>query len=508
MAASAEAQVQAIEKQKQESKSALEAVKQKTTGLQQKLMPHYEAVAKAEQQEAECKKKLSAEDAESVLQKRYIELGGDPELTKAMADEDKEFETRIERFRTSQTEWQKRKTKELDDYKAKLEDTLKGGEKILPVWKKWLEKEQPAADQASADAKALDKKLETEPGKEVMYEIKTHSDRIARVKEKSEFNEKVVEKTKATMEVVKQRYEDIKKQYEASEKLIKESRTELDNILQMENMTLDTKVDFLQTRPKPVRDRIQKRLDAEITRINNLSILQTQAEQVEFEPPKEEVKLEPINWKPVQDKLAKLKVTSLEDLKKDDPKLADIQKEYDKAGGDPALLEKRVANWKQTVEIVEESKKTRADDYKARSEKLRDQFTAAEANAKESEANYQGFVALLAQQKAKFKELEKKADPMDYFKNFTTQERAEYKLLEREIKRLETQVKNIEAERTAAKASRDSAEKLVESERQRHEQIMDPKRVTVKKPTSEEIHAMPLQAKYTELTGKAAPGGA
>jgi hypothetical protein len=254
-----------------------------------------------------------------------------------------------------------------------------------------------------------------------------------------------------------------------------------------------------------VRDRIQKQLDAEIDRLNRISILETQAEQVEFQLPDEAKKLEPSDWKPVQDKLAKLKAASLEELQKDDPKLADIQKEYDKAGGDPALFEKRMAGWKEAMAHLDEDNKGRSDDYRERSAKLREQLTTAEENSRISEENLNTFQAALAERKARYNELVKKADPMDYFKNFASQERAEYKLLERDIQRLETQVKNIEAEHNAAKASRNSAEKLIESERQRYEQSIDPKRVSLNKPTSEEIHAMPLRAKYTELTGKAVP---
>ena len=64
--------------------------------------------------------------------------------------------------------------------------------------------------------------------------------------------------------------------------------------------------------------------------------------QIEFQPPSEPPQLDPIDWKSVQDKISKLQAATLEQLKQNDPKLAEIQAEYEKAGGDPALLAKRV----------------------------------------------------------------------------------------------------------------------------------------------------------------------
>ena len=78
-------------------------------------------------------------------------------------------------------------------------------------------------------------------------------------------------------------------------------------------------------------------------------------------------------------------------------------------------------------------------------------------------------------------------------------------LLAREIRQTEAKIKNLQAQLDAAKSSKDSAEKVAEAERQRHEHIVDDDRFNLPKPTSEEINALPLRAKYTELTGKQPP---
>jgi len=504
----AETQIQGIEKLKSEAKSAADTLEQKSSGLDAKLQPYGQAVAQAEQQEADCKSKLSQDDAEAILKKRYEALGGDPELRKALADEDKEFETRVDVLRTYMKDWQKDRIRELDESKKELENLLKSGEAIQEPMKTFYEREGPIAEKVKSEAIALGEKLDTEPGKEVMHEIDQHTNHINKYKEHYQFNEKVLEKGKAEMETLKERYKDVDKQYEAFEKYIKETRTELDNELEMENMSLEQKVDFLQTRPKPVRDRVQKQLENELNRLTKLSTLDTKLETAEFELKMEKAKPDPIDWKPIQDRIAHLSKTPLEELKKADPLLVSIQEEYDKAGGDPALLEKRLAAWKQAVEAGESADKKRGDEYRERSEKLRARASTEAENVKRVQAVLTGLEDRLADKEGRLKELEKKLNPISPFMDFTPQEIKEYQLLQRDVKRLKTDIENYRSIVTSAVVAQQNAEKLVEQARQRYEQVVDDERRSLPKPTSEEIHKLPLRAKYTELTGKIPSGGA
>ncbi len=504
-ATNAATQTQNIEKLKQEASKSTDAIKQKTSGLDAKLKPLADSVAKSEQQEAECKAKLSEEDAQAVLQRRYEKLGGDPELSKALAAEDKEFETRVELFKAKCNDAKKDTIRKLDEYKEQLQKTLDAGDAIIPPAKQFVEKETPLGEKAKGELDAQGEKLKTEPGKEVLHELTTRLARIAKVKQKTEYNEKVIEKTKASMEAIEERYKDVDAEYEAAEKYIKEVKTEVDNQLQMDNMSLEQKVDFLQTRPKIVRDRVQKQLDGELTRVVKASSTDTMLESSEFREKWDAMPQETIDWTPVTEGIAKLNSKTLEELKQDDPKLAGIQEEYEKAGGDPALLEKRTAQWKDDVAANEHSIKEQADSYLQRSEKLRAQYDEAQASLRDGQNKYNKLDAVLTEKKKRFKELSAKLNPMSPFADFTEKEKDEYTLLDRDIKRLETDLKNISDGVAARRKSRDDAEKVVETERQRSQQVVDYSRTDIPKPTSEEIHAMPLRAKYTELTGKAAP---
>ena len=135
-------------------------------------------------------------------------------------------------------------------------------------------------------------------------------------------------------------------QNSANEKYIEDRRTEVNNLLQMENMSLEQKVDYLQRKPKPVRDRIQKQMEAEIDRIVRMSLTETEDEEPVFTPAPDTSLPAAIDWKSINEKIAKYQAMSIDDMKKDDPALFDIQQEYLKAGGDQALLDKRMDEWK------------------------------------------------------------------------------------------------------------------------------------------------------------------
>jgi hypothetical protein len=495
---------QSIEKLKQDATTAADATKKKAADFEM-LAPHFDAIGKATQQEAQYKAKLSEADAEWVLLERYEKLGGDTELAKLMADEDKAFVTLTEQHRAELQQWQLRQIKDLDAYKTKLEKTLKDGEVAIPAQKQFVERERPLAEKAQAGAEALGEKLKTEPGKELLHEIGVRTQRIERTEHKIEYNEKLIEKTQAAMDELSSQYGTIDEQYEASEKVIADSRTELDNECEMNAMSLENKVYFLQTQPKPVRDRIQKNLVAERDRIVRLNVLEVEAMPVEYKAPPEPPKLEPIDWKSVQDKLTKIEAATLDQLKHSDPKLAEIQAEYEKAGGDPALLEKRVARWKKAVAEALESDRKRGDEYAAREEKLRQHHDEADKRMKESESNYNGSSKRLEYKRQRLAELEKKRAELEAGKSLPRKEEAELCLIPGEIKQLEIQVENYKRQSAADKSAQSTAASLLERERVRHEQVVDDDRHNLPQPTSDDIHKMPLKAKYTELTGKSVP---
>ena len=101
---------------------------------------------------------------------------------------------------------------------------------------KWVDTESALADKANSGAQALGEKLQTEPGKELQQAISANVATISEIKRERDYNQKLVDKTKAAMEALKKSYESLDKEYEAGETFLQDRRTELDNLLQMDSV--------------------------------------------------------------------------------------------------------------------------------------------------------------------------------------------------------------------------------------------------------------------------------
>jgi hypothetical protein len=505
--ADAETQVTGLKKLAEESKTAVEAREKQVSGLEAKLKPYSDSVDAAEKQEAEAKSKVSEQDADAILKKKYDQLGGDDELSKALAAEDKTFETASEKYRAQAKDWYKDTTRKLDDYKPTVEDSVKRCEKMVPQAEEWLKREEPLAEQAKKAAEALGNKLDTPPGKELLYEISQQTDLIAKIKTGHDEDKAELEKAKAAKFALDERYRAVNQQNSANEKYIEDRRTEVNNLLQMENMTLEQKVDYLQRKPKVVRDRIQKQMEDEIARIVRMSVADTQDEEATFRPAPDTSLPTAIDWKAINDKIAKYQSMSLDDLKKDDPALFDVNQEYLKAGGDQALLDKRVAEWKTKESMDEIGQKRMGDAQLKRSEQMRADFDKANKAAVEARQAKQKHDDFRAAVEARFAELKKKVKPNIFppLADLSDKERAEYQLLEKQVQRLKTNSDNFIGIEVMDSFGKNTANALIEKDRQLYEQMQSRHRKPLPKPTSEDIQKMPLRAKYAELTGKTAP---
>ena len=496
-----------LKKLTETSKTALEARKKQVSELDAKLKPYGDAVDAAKKQEDDIKKNLNEKDIDTVLTKKYAALGGDEELSKVLADEDKAFETASEKGRVTLKDWYKDTTQKLDDYKPLVEGSQKRCEQTVPKAEEWLKREEPLADQTKKAAEALGNKLDTPLGKELMYEISQQTDVIAKVKQAHDDDKAELEKANAAKTALDERYRALSQQNSAGEKYIEDRRTETNNLLQMENMSLEQKVDYLQRKPKAVRERVQKQMEAEIGRITRMSASKTDAQVPVFTPAPDTSMPAPIDWKSINDKITKYQGMSVDDMKKDDPAAYDMQQEYLKAGGDQALLEKRVDEWKAKENMDEFKQKQAGDDYLKRSEQMRGDYDKANKEASEARKVKTQQKEYLAAKEAQFADLQKKIDPklLPRLDGLSDKEQVQYELLEKEIKRLKANEDNLVGVQVMGDFGKNTASALVEKDRQLYEQMQGRHKKPLPKPTSDEIQKMPLRAKYTELTGKTAP---
>ena len=335
-------------------------------------------------------------------------------------------------------------------------------------------------------------KQATEPVKGVMVEIRKNEREIKAVKEKilNHVTNAMVE------ESLKFRLDMINTNYKVSEKYLKERQVELNNQLQMDGMSLERKVDFLQTRPKPVRDQIQKKLEGELYRIRKLSVADTKRESLPPIPKEPTPVPKPLDWSWIKDKIAKYKDMDVSALKEIDKKILDeIQKTYTDAGGDNALMEKLVAEWKQKVENVERDEAKLGSDYRRRSEKLRGDLDTANKNHQEMVNQVAMLKEDIASKQLRLGELDSFADP-------SVQVKAQRDLLEAELKRLKTNEKNLELKAEAAALAKENARMLELRERNRYEATAKNIHADVQKPTWEDIQKMTLRDKAWKLSHK------
>ena len=509
--AAAQKHATAAETAKTEAKQAASGIAESGSGISEKLAPFETAVSQAESQEADCKKTLDEQDpnaAEAVLQARYDALGGDAELQKFLAAEDKEFQTRVERHRVKIKDWQKDKIRELDAHKADVQGGIDGCKAMLPAFEAYYDREKPQAAQMRSNLQSLGKKAQTEPGKEVGHEIGKHERSIEGTKKIIDYQKMRLKNQEAMLETLESHYANVDAAYEAAEEYVNTMKTELDNELQMSAMTLEKKVDFLQTKPKPVRDRIQKQLEANLAATVKDSSADTMLEKVEFEE-KQEFDAPPINWIPIEEQILKLASTSLEALEADDPKLAKMQEEYDAAGGDKTLFDNRVAAWKVEVAEHEKREKEAADQYLKDKEQLQKQVETADASfegTKAALANMQSELSAARTRLATLQDEVTKSINPDGSGGPDARTQAAIQVLSREIEQKE---KDIAARNKLLKpleSARDNAAKLRDQHETRYESSSDDDAwPPPKKPESKDIHAMPLRAKYAELTGNTPP---
>ena len=167
------------------------------------------------------------------------------------------------------------------------------------------------------------------------------------------------------------------------------------------------------------------------------------------------------------------------------------------AGGDAAILKRRIGEWEEKVAAEKEAAKKRRDQYLERSERFRADFEAAGRDHRETGESLSKLDTEISGKEDILKDLTKNPDP-------STQEKAQRQLLERDLARLKQNQKNLKEQVESKETAKNKAGTLVEQERARYQQTVDDDQPSSPQPTLDDIQRMPLRARYTELTGRSA----
>lgn len=467
-------------------------------GLEAELEPFGARIAQAEEQEAGCRAKLSEADALAILQRRYEALGGDPELRKALAAEDAAVRTQIETFRAKAEDFKLDRDRELGRQMERVEATLQAARADVATSRTWHEREDGVLWDHVRRANVLGDKLKTEPGKELLLTLRGTMDLVIEVGRTLEQNELLIEKTEAMRAALRELFADARENHLAANQFADAKGTELDNEIESRAMTLEDKVNYLQARPKDVRERIASELDGRLDVIRAGMLADARAEDALLLEEPEPTHRAPIDWTDIRTQLDEVEGTELEVLRGADPVLVALEKEYEAAGGDAALLKRRVAAWKQQVAERVQTDKERSDRYREVSEKLQRQVEdAAERVDKSREA-----VASIADV---IERAEERLAVLSSADEMTEQEIFEQTKLHREVSRKENELEARTQLLEGQESTQANAEKLRDQHEERYESTHgEDASPTLEKPSSSDIHELPIRAKFTELTGKEA----
>lgn len=425
-------------------------------------------------------------------QAEYEKLGGDAALAKILTAEDRLFLTNLEKQRAKAMDWQKDRRRELNDRREFQAEQASEHAKNIRRYSEFDKREAPLLAPIAARVEALGDKLTTETGKELVHLVAKNRERVEWFAKFSKNAGKEAQMTRPMLELIDRRLADVDRIFEAVEQRIRDSRTELDNVLEIKAMSPAEKLERLRGGSKG-QEEAQKKLEAEIDKIFKDGAAEDLAQDPFFEEDYGEYEATPIDWKPVEKLLAKVESTSRDDLAKPDPALAKIQEEYKEKGGDEALFKKRVASWKSHMEALNMRNKLGTHVSTATQERL----TEARLALDQVEKELSELRATERETLSRLRELTGSAETGDLLSG---QETAELQVLAREKKRLETDIANAEKLVPLRKRSIVNIEQLLEKERVDHEQIMDDDTAPMPpKPRSKDIHELPLRAKYEEL---------
>jgi hypothetical protein len=415
-------------------------------------------------------------------------------------ESDKLFTIETEKMRAEIKDWKADQYRELDKMTVANQQLLDESKKTQQALQEFVDRERPLADAIEARIDNLGDKKETERGKEAEFAYTEFLGVVGDTESMLDAYKTFVEKTDAVQTALDGRSIRIQEVHDASEAYLKERRTEFDNQLELESLTLEQKVDFLEGAYETQIKKFVEQLKAEKERIVAETVDDLKLQAQSFDPPRQVPELKPMDWSQLEQLVTHLESKTVEELKADDPGLAKVQEAYDKAGGDAALFKKLHDEWRQKELEREQRLQSATQHFETTTEKLRGRLS--EASASEASARTSAEDAKLQYDVAK-------AELEEFQKNTgykSPQETARKKYLEREVPQLEKQYEAEKARLTSATANKQSIEKLMTAEKERNDAVQDDDYGPILvEPVMGDLAAIPLRSKYVKLTGSQPP---
>lgn len=437
------------------------------------------------------------EGPEAGLEAEYEKLGGDEKLLKLLALEDDAWRKNLEILRAQAKERKKNRLRQIELNRDHTEGLLGRYDRTAAIVEDWLSKEKPKSEAIAAEVKALGPKLGTEPGKQMRYDFERLSGYVSYM-ERSLAEDKVwAEKARPIVASFDAQKQNVEERYEAVEQKIRDSRTEMNNALQMRAMPLAEKLERVRQGDVKAGEAMMKKLHADLEKVfeegnkEDREVHEYLITRLGDNPPV------PIDWNPILEKLSQVQAKSLEELSKVDPKLEKLRKAYEKAGGDEKLYKIKMKEWKDDMEGRRLSRNLNGLYMESDGQDQQKVLVDAEQNLTKSLKEVKATMARLREIGARFEQLTSGAEMGELLSDT---EADELKVLKREQERLETDLENSKRLIAVYRKTIDDTERLLEQERKLHEHNADDDHERqLPKPTEADILEMPLAQKYHEL---------
>lgn len=434
------------------------------------------------------------------LEREYERLGGDAALLDLLAAEDRYFMTLVAKERTLASDRADRRRIELRDKQARLQPTVEIVRAAIAREEKRLAAEKPQLDELRAAVQALGEKVRTEPGKELLHQLEHPIWSIGRAPRIIANDRRWLDGAERVLAAIERRLQDVDRTYEAVEARLAATRVERRNLLELRALPIAERVERLRGGSAEARAKAQKKVEQELAALRNASEERVDREIANFVSHHEPYVEEPYDWGAVEKLLAKVRATSLDELRKTDRKHDRLLRKYEEAGGDEALYRGRVEDWKLAKEMQQFNQSEKSNELQQDAERLRQQVVEAEKRLSAAERTLEESLRSWATAKRRAEQLAGSAQSGDLL---SKRESAELQVLGRELERLQARIDPLQAEVDARRRELESAEQLAEERRRLNEtRIDDDQFGDMRKPQPRDLDSIPLRRKYEELTSR------
>lgn len=445
----------------------------------------------------------TADESRVDLQAEYDELGGDRALLKVLADQDHAFLTRLEMQRAQARKARNDLVDALEFRRHMLQSGANQARETPPRLRKWhageLAKYEPLAQRADA----LGPKLETEPGRELRHLLKERKERIDYYEALASNYERKAAKIRPALAAIHERIADADRVYEAIEKRIRETTTELDNMVELKAMSVAERLACLKGGgTAESREAGRYARQRELSDFVNQSIKGFQdVDESRYVDDEGGFTPKPLDWLPVQRLLARVEETELAALQKRDKNHDRLWNKYLDAGGDDALLRKLVAEWRESQGYDEHGNGVEGMSFREEVRKMQERLGDSQLALEETRKQGARLDEERRTKEARVSELTAGAESGELL---SERESAELRLLAGDLKRIEKELANrAEIARTHERAIANVKERMKRARDLYEHRIEDDEDVDWSpEPTSKDVNAMPLKVKYELLTKK------